>query len=108
MFSLTVSMMMFFSILTSRYGEDDFLFTLPAKLKGGLVTLFASVVCMVLTFSATFFLVCRKEKDGTLPGLTLFPITLHAMLNFRLWISLIHSTIWASRLMFRPRKHRLF
>ncbi|XP_022893844.1 ankyrin repeat-containing protein NPR4-like [Olea europaea var. sylvestris] len=78
MFSSTASIMMFWSILTSCFGEDDFLFTLPAKLMGGLVTLFASVICMVLTFSTTFFLVYKKEKEGTLPkivaGLALLPI----------------------------------
>ncbi|CAI9760030.1 unnamed protein product [Fraxinus pennsylvanica] len=104
MFSSTASIMMFLSILTSRYGEDDFLFTLPAKLMVGLITLFASIVCMVLTFSATFFLVYKEEKDGTLPkivaGLALLPITLYAVLNCRLWISLIRSTIM-HRLMFR-------
>ncbi|CAI9760027.1 unnamed protein product [Fraxinus pennsylvanica] len=112
MFSSTTSIMMFLSILTSRYRENDFLFILPAKLMVGLITLFASIVCMALTFSATFFLVYKEEKEGTLPkivaGLALLPITLYAMLNSRLWISLIHSTIWASRFMFRPGKHRLF
>ncbi|XP_022893852.1 uncharacterized protein LOC111408312 [Olea europaea var. sylvestris] len=112
LFSSTVSIMIFLSILTSRYGEEDFLYTLPAKLMVGLITLFASIVCMDLTFSATFFLVYKEEKQGILPriiaGLALLPISLYAMLNFKLWISLIHSTIWASRFMFRPVKHRLF
>ncbi|CAA3017829.1 ankyrin repeat-containing At5g02620-like [Olea europaea subsp. europaea] len=112
LFSSTDSIMIFLSILTSRYGEEDFLYTLPAKLMVGLITLFASIVCMDLTFSATFFLVYKEEKQGILPkiiaGLALLPISLYAMLNFKLWISLIHSTIWASRFMFRPVKHRLF
>ncbi|CAA2965033.1 ankyrin repeat-containing At5g02620-like [Olea europaea subsp. europaea] len=112
MFSSITSILMFLSILTSRYGEEDFLYTLPAKLMVGLFTLFSSIVCMDLTFSATFFLVYKEEKQGILPkiiaSLALLPITLYAMLNFRLWISLIHSTIWASRFMFRPGKHKLF
>ncbi|CAA2976128.1 ankyrin repeat-containing protein NPR4-like [Olea europaea var. sylvestris] len=111
MFSSIASIMMFLSILTSRYGEEDFLYTLPAKLMVGLFTLFASIVCMVLTFSATFFLVYKEEKLAILPkivaGLALLPITLYATLNFRLWISLIHSTIWASKFMFRSGKHKL-
>ncbi|XP_022849825.1 ankyrin repeat-containing protein NPR4-like [Olea europaea var. sylvestris] len=111
MFSSTASIMMFLSILTSRYGEDDFLFSLPAKLMVGLITLFASIVCMDLTFSATFFLVYKEEKQGTprlVAALAMLPITLYAVLNCRLWISLIHSTCWASKFMFRPGKHRLF
>ncbi|XP_022858910.1 uncharacterized protein LOC111379707 isoform X2 [Olea europaea var. sylvestris] len=111
MFSSTTSIMMFLSILTSRYGEDDFLFSLPAKLMGGLITLFASVICMDLTYSATFFLVYKEEKQGTLPrlvaALAVLPITLYAVLNRRLWNSLIQSTV-ASMFMFRPGKHRLY
>ncbi|KAL2524762.1 Ankyrin repeat family protein [Abeliophyllum distichum] len=101
MFSSTASIIMFLSILTSRYAEDDFLFTLPAKLMFGIISLFASIVCMVVTFSATFFLVYKEENKGTLPGLVaalaLLPITLYAVLNCRLWISLIRSTCWSSR-----------
>ncbi|CAA2990513.1 Ankyrin repeat-containing protein At3g12360 [Olea europaea subsp. europaea] len=112
MFSSTAFIMMFLSILTSRYGEEDFLFRLPAKLMVGLFTLFASIVCLVLKFSATYFFAYKEEKLGISPkiiaGLALLLITLYVILNFRLWISLIHSTIWASRFMFRPGKHRLF
>ncbi|KAL2524739.1 Ankyrin repeat family protein [Abeliophyllum distichum] len=112
MFSSTTSIMMFLSILTARYAEDDFLFSLPAKLMAGLISLFASIVCMVLTFSATFFLVYKEENQGTLAklvaALALLPITLYAVLNCRLWIALLHSTCWPSRFMFRPGKHRLF
>ncbi|XP_022851723.1 uncharacterized protein LOC111373415 [Olea europaea var. sylvestris] len=112
MFSSTASIMMFLSILISRYGEDDFLFSLPAKLMVGLIALFASIVCTVLTFSTTFFLVYKEEKQGILSKfvaiLAMLPITLYAVLNCRLWISLIDSTCWASRFMFRLGKHRLF
>ncbi|CAA2966409.1 ankyrin repeat-containing At5g02620-like [Olea europaea subsp. europaea] len=67
MFTSTASIMTFLSLFTAQYREDDFLFSLPAKLMVGLVTLFASIVCMVITFSATFFLVYKEEKHGTLP-----------------------------------------
>ncbi|CAA2967517.1 Hypothetical predicted protein [Olea europaea subsp. europaea] len=109
MFSSTASIMMFLSILISRYGEDDFLFSLPAKLMVGLIALFASIVCTILTFSTTFY---KEEKQGILSKfvaiLAMLPITLYAVLNCRLWISLIDSTCWESRFMFRPGKHRLF
>ncbi|XP_022853555.1 uncharacterized protein LOC111375000 isoform X2 [Olea europaea var. sylvestris] len=112
MFTSTASIMTFLSLFTAQYREDDFLFSLPAKLLVGLVTLFASIVCMVITFSATFFLVYKEEKHGTLPkvvaALGLLPITIYAMLNLKLWIALIHSTFFASRFMFRPRHNRLF
>ncbi|KAL2524783.1 Ankyrin repeat family protein [Abeliophyllum distichum] len=89
--------------------EDDFLFTLPAKLMFGLVSLFASIVFMVVTFSATFFVVYKEETlPGLVAALALLTITLYAVLNSRLSIALIRSACWSSRFMFRPGKHRLF
>ncbi|CAA2997754.1 Hypothetical predicted protein [Olea europaea subsp. europaea] len=112
MFSSATSIMMFLSILTSRYIEDDFLFSLPAKLMVGLISLFASIVCVVLTFSATFFLVYNEEKHGPLPrlvdALAWLPITIYAVLNHRIGIALIHSTCWPAVLMFRRGKHKLY
>ncbi|CAI9773343.1 unnamed protein product [Fraxinus pennsylvanica] len=112
LFSSTTSIMMFLSILTSRYTEDDFLFSLPAKLMIGLISLFASIVCVVLTFSATFFLVYNEEKQGPLPrlvaSLAWLPITIYAVLNYKLWSALIHSTCWPAMVMFRSGKHRLY
>ncbi|CAA2997755.1 ankyrin repeat-containing At5g02620-like [Olea europaea subsp. europaea] len=112
MFSSTTSIMMFLSILTSRYTEDDFLFSLPAKLMVGLISRFASIVCVVLTFSATFFLVYNEEKHGLLSRLVValawLPITIYAVLNHRLGIALIHSTCWPAVLMFRRGKHKLY
>ncbi|XP_022858912.1 ankyrin repeat-containing protein NPR4-like [Olea europaea var. sylvestris] len=112
MFSSATSIMMFLSILTSRYTEDDFLFSLSAKLMVGLISLFASIVCLVLTFSATFFLVYNEEKHGQLPRLVAtlawLPITIYAVLNHKLGIALIHSTCWPAVLMFRRGKHRLY
>ncbi|XP_015063816.1 uncharacterized protein LOC107009067 [Solanum pennellii] len=55
--SSIVSIIMFLSILTSRYAEDDFLMSLPAKLFFGITALFVSIVSMLLAFTSTFFLV---------------------------------------------------
>lgn len=57
MFTSTTSLLMFSSILTSRYGEDDFLFVLPHRLIIGLVTLFLSITTMVAAFSSALYLV---------------------------------------------------
>ncbi|CAA2955491.1 ankyrin repeat-containing ITN1-like isoform X1 [Olea europaea subsp. europaea] len=112
MFTSIASIMTFLSLFTAQYREDDFLFSLPAKLMIGLFTLFASIVYMVITFSATFFLVYKEEKHGTMPKLVAalgsLPIILYTLLNCKLWIALIHSTFFASRFMFRPSKNRLF
>ncbi|GKB70984.1 putative ankyrin repeat-containing domain, PGG domain protein [Tanacetum coccineum] len=47
----TISILIFLSILTSRYAEHDFLESLPKRLMRGLATLFLSIIAMMVTFS---------------------------------------------------------
>nr|GEW80483.1 hypothetical protein [Tanacetum cinerariifolium] len=47
----TISILIFLSILTSRYAEHDFLESLPKSLMRGLATLFLSFIAMMVTFS---------------------------------------------------------
>ncbi|KAJ0018812.1 hypothetical protein Pint_12125 [Pistacia integerrima] len=54
--SSSISILMFLSILTSRYTENDFLESLPFKLMVGLSTLFVSIITMMLAFSTTLLL----------------------------------------------------
>ncbi|XP_028074642.1 ankyrin repeat-containing protein ITN1-like [Camellia sinensis] len=53
----STSILMFLSILTSRYAENDFLESLPIKLMIGLTTLFISITTMMVAFGATFFII---------------------------------------------------
>ncbi|XP_028057663.1 ankyrin repeat-containing protein ITN1-like isoform X2 [Camellia sinensis] len=53
----STSVLMFLSILTSRYAENDFLESLPIKLMIGLTTLFISITTMMVAFGATFFII---------------------------------------------------
>ncbi|KAJ0502208.1 putative ankyrin repeat-containing domain, PGG domain, ankyrin repeat-containing domain superfamily [Helianthus annuus] len=55
LFASSASILMFLSILTSRYAERDFLESLPKKLMFGLATLFLSIVTMTAAFSVSFF-----------------------------------------------------
>uniref|UniRef100_A0A7N2L5V0 PGG domain-containing protein n=1 Tax=Quercus lobata TaxID=97700 RepID=A0A7N2L5V0_QUELO len=48
LFSSSASIIMFLSILTSRYAENDFLISLPTRLMFGISTLFISIATMVL------------------------------------------------------------
>ncbi|KAG6593427.1 hypothetical protein SDJN03_12903, partial [Cucurbita argyrosperma subsp. sororia] len=64
----TTSILMFLSILTSRYAEKDFLVSLPTKLLFGLLTLFVSIACMVVAFGAAFFIAYDKTKDQDSTG----------------------------------------
>lgn len=108
--SSSTSILMFLSILTSRYTENDFLKSLPARLVFGLTSLFISIVGMVVAFSAACFL-AYKSKTAWVPTIIIasagVPIILFVVLHHDLWIDIIRSTYW-SRSLFRPPKQRLF
>ncbi|GFY98516.1 ankyrin repeat family protein [Actinidia rufa] len=58
LFTSTTSLLMFLSILTSRYAEGDFLYALPKRLIIGLVALFLSITTMMVAFSSTLSILC--------------------------------------------------
>ncbi|KAG5621852.1 hypothetical protein H5410_007070 [Solanum commersonii] len=109
-FTSIVSIIMFLSILTSRYAEDDFLVSLPAKLLFGLTMLFVSIFSMLLAFAATFFLVYSNHM-GWEPKLIAacagVPLALFGCLQYKLWFDLVKST-YRSKFLFKPGKHSLF
>ena len=109
MLSSSSSILIFLSILTSRFTELDFLVSLPSKLALGLAALFISIVGMVLAFAATCFLVFKTEQ-GSLPIVLLCsavsPMILFLMLHFKLWFDVIRST-YSSRFLFSPRQNTL-
>ncbi|XP_028065813.1 ankyrin repeat-containing protein ITN1-like isoform X3 [Camellia sinensis] len=61
LFSSITSVLLFLSILTSRYAEDDFLVTLPRRLIFGLLTLFLSILSTMIAFGATLYLVFEES-----------------------------------------------
>ncbi|CAL5328633.1 unnamed protein product [Camellia sinensis] len=95
LFTSTMSLLMFLSILTSRYAEGDFLYVLPKRLIIGLVTLFMSITTMILAFSSTLYLVFGNNKEWILipvAALACLPITSFMFLQFPLLVDLISST----------------
>ncbi|WMV44239.1 hypothetical protein MTR67_037624, partial [Solanum verrucosum] len=87
LFSSIVSIIMFLSILISRYGEDDFLVSLPAKLFFGLTALFLSIISMLVAFAATFFLVYRNHTIWEPKLIIVFagiPVALFGCLQYKL------------------------
>lgn len=95
MFSSVASILMFLSILTTWYSEEDFLYALPKRLICGLVTLFLSVTSMMVAFSAIVYLVfCDKKEWMLFPVgvLACLPISLFASLQFPLVVDIIYST----------------
>ncbi|CAH1437144.1 unnamed protein product [Lactuca virosa] len=110
LFSSSAAILMFLSILTSRYAERDFLESLPKKLMLGLATLFLSITTMMIAFSVSFF-VLYHNKLKWIPILISFfsalPVILYVSLQFSLIKDVFFST-YASRYLFRPKKHILY
>ncbi|KAJ0784695.1 putative PGG domain-containing protein [Helianthus annuus] len=95
LFTSTTSLLLFLSILTSRYAEEDFLYTLPNKLILGLVMLFISVTSMMIAFSATLYIMFGQQKSWILIpiiALTCLPIASFVTLELPLLVDLISST----------------
>ncbi|KAF6139449.1 hypothetical protein GIB67_026291 [Kingdonia uniflora] len=95
LFSSTTSALMFLSILTSRYAEEDFQYALPKRLIIGLTTLFISIASMMIAFSATLSIIFSERVPGvaiTLSLLSCVPVGLFALLQFPLLLELFLST----------------
>ncbi|KAL7193983.1 hypothetical protein ACSBR2_025594 [Camellia fascicularis] len=95
LFMSTTSLLIFLSILTSRYTKADFLYVLPHKLIIGLVTLFLSITTMIVAFSSTFCLMLGDKNSWLLSLVvtsTCLPISSFMLLQFPLLVDLMPST----------------
>ncbi|GMI86015.1 hypothetical protein like AT3G18670 [Hibiscus trionum] len=98
LFSSVTSILMFLSILTSRYAEEDFLRLLPQRLIVGLATLFLSIAAMLVAFGATFFIVLSQRLAWiAVPAalIACIPVTLFAFLQFPLLVDMFQSSYGA-------------
>ncbi|PWA74038.1 Ankyrin repeat-containing protein [Artemisia annua] len=110
LFSSSTSLLVFLSILTCRHGQRDFMYSLPSKLMLGLVTLFFSVAAMMVTFSASFFVLYRNGLRWVPIHIATFaalPVIIFAALQTPLLWDMFHS-MYDSRYLFRPKKHILY
>lgn len=95
MFTSTASLLIFISILTSSYAEEDFLCVLPKRLCIGLLTLFASVTFMMVSFAATIYITIRDRSNLFLipvGALACLPVTSFVLLQFPLLTAVMYST----------------
>ncbi|GJT08012.1 ankyrin repeat family protein [Tanacetum coccineum] len=95
LFTSTTSLLLFLSILTARYADEDFLYKLPKRLIYGLVMLFVSVTSMMIAFSATLYIMFGQGKPWILfpiAALACLPIASFVTLQFPLLQELISST----------------
>ncbi|KAK7303003.1 hypothetical protein RJT34_13902 [Clitoria ternatea] len=90
------AVVVFLSILTSRFQERDFGKNLPRKLIIGLTSLFMSITAMMVSFCAGHFFVLKdKLRTVAYPvyAVTCLPVTLFALAQFPLYIDLIWATL---------------
>ncbi|XP_073121369.1 uncharacterized protein [Henckelia pumila] len=95
LFSSATSLLMFLSILTSRYAEEDFLYLLPTRLCIGLLTLFTSIIFMVVAFSITIYITVQENSNLFLIPIVIlacFPVASFMLLQFPLLIDAVYST----------------
>ncbi|XP_050134532.1 uncharacterized protein LOC126610489 [Malus sylvestris] len=94
LFSSATSVLMFLSILTSRYAEDDFLKSLPTKMIIGLSTLFISIATMMVAFSSTLFIMLWDKPCITYPIIFLagVPVILFVWMQIPLLVDIVVST----------------
>ncbi|GJW76847.1 ankyrin repeat-containing protein [Tanacetum coccineum] len=110
LFFSSTSLLVFLSILTSRHAQRDFMYSLPKKLTIGLVTLFISVAAMMVTFSASFFVLYRNGLRWVpilIATFAALPVILFAALQYPLLWDISRS-MYDSRYLFKPRKHILY
>ncbi|KAJ7969320.1 Ankyrin repeat-containing protein [Quillaja saponaria] len=107
--SSSTSILMFLSILISRYAEDDFFKSLPMKLMVGLVALFISITSMMVAFSSAFFITYYhglKWVPDFIGVLAFVPVPLFFVLQYPLWTDIIYST-YHCRSLFRLNRYML-
>ncbi|KAI3886137.1 hypothetical protein MKX03_023390 [Papaver bracteatum] len=96
LFASCTSVLMFLAILTARYGERDFLKSLPQKLILGLASLFISIVTMMTAFGATLVIVLSGSSISwayiPVTLLASIPVLLFGFLQFPLFVDIVLST----------------
>ncbi|XP_065638298.1 uncharacterized protein LOC112012675 isoform X1 [Quercus suber] len=96
LFCSSTSLIMFLSILTSRYSHDDFLVSLPIKLIIGVTSLFISIAAMMVAFCASFSSKYHNHHGFPLIVVLLVVFTfvpvLFVLLKYRLLVDIVQST----------------
>ncbi|XP_030954299.1 uncharacterized protein LOC115976899 isoform X2 [Quercus lobata] len=108
LFSSSTSLVMFLSILTSRYSYNDFVLWLPLRLLIGIASLCISIAAMMVAFFISFMLANHNGKE--LPvifaviGLFAIAPIIYGVLKWYLFIDIARSTFFR----FKPRQRLLY
>ncbi|XP_058752228.1 uncharacterized protein LOC131625384 [Vicia villosa] len=109
--SSSTAILVFLSILVSRYGEYDFYKSLPLKLIFGLVALFISITSMMVAFSSAFFIIYYhglKWIPSSIAILSSLPILLYIWLQFSLFSDIIYSSYSYWRKLSKPGRNMIY
>ncbi|KAH9680731.1 ANK REP REGION domain-containing protein [Citrus sinensis] len=90
--SSVTALVLFLTILTSRYQENDFAKDLPRKLLLGLTTLFTSIVAILVSFcSGHSFILTNELRSAAYPiyAATCLPVTFFALAQLPLYFDLM-------------------
>ncbi|KAL9314751.1 hypothetical protein ACSQ67_020203 [Phaseolus vulgaris] len=108
--SSSTAILIFLSILISRYAQYDFYKSLPLKLISGLITLFLSITFMMVAFGSAFFITYTYGSRLIPDLIAVFvcpPLLLYIALQFSLWSDILYSTFYC-RTLFRPSKRMIY
>ncbi|KAK2968201.1 hypothetical protein RJ640_001033 [Escallonia rubra] len=108
LFSSISCVLIFLSVFTSRYSENDFLYGLPNRMIGGLLTLFISIVSTMIASTIAIYLVFGDKSVWALilaAGSACLLVTLFASFHFSLLFDMIRSTYFPG--LFRKRTDRI-
>ncbi|KAL4653803.1 hypothetical protein ACB092_01G332500 [Castanea dentata] len=108
LFSSSTSLVMFLSILTSRYSYNDFVLWLPLRLLIGIASLCISIAAMMVAFFISFMLANHNGKE--LPvifaviGLFAIAPIIYGVLKWYLFVDIARSTFFRCK----PRQRLLY
>lgn len=89
--SSVTALVLFLSILTSRFQEKDFVVDLPRKLLLGLTSLFTSIASVLISFCAGHYFVVEDElKFAVYPiyAITCLPVSFFVLVQLPLYFDL--------------------
>ncbi|XP_026429946.1 uncharacterized protein LOC113326426 [Papaver somniferum] len=107
LFSSTTPVVVFLTILNSRYAAEDFLKAIPEKLIIGFSTLFIAIATMLIALSATLY-IALEGRFGWIPvvpivALASLPIISFVALQIPLFVDLCYTTY--GRSIFHRKRH---
>ncbi|KAL8218225.1 hypothetical protein R6Q57_021598 [Mikania cordata] len=108
--SSSTSLLVFLGVLTSRHDQRDFMYSLPRKVMMGLLTLFISIAALMVTFSASFFVLYHKGLKWVPVFIAIFatvPIIVFVVLQCPLILDMFRS-MYDSHYLFEPKKRILY